>query len=167
MAKIQIVNETGCFMYLDNEGNYLKSFFIGKYWFDLMTSQQKQTLKELLEKETITPMEIFYKHEKVYLTFINAKDIQCVYEIYTTGEVKAYWLDEFVKELKVIDYSSFHTLHDFSEKTHVKATFENGEYINTSINGTLQDAKDYYLGNPFNIGNVTDDMQIAVNVEVI
>ncbi len=49
----------------------------------------------------------------------------------------------------------------------VKCTYSNGDTITTGINGTLETAKDYFLGNWFNIGSVEDNMQQCVNVELV
>lgn len=106
---IQIVNETGCFMYLDNEGNYVDSFFIGQYWFNQLTTKQRYTLKEILQKDNITPYELFYKNDNLYLTFVNFKNDHCVYEIYTTGEARCH-LQQDVLELADNDLIE---LHDF------------------------------------------------------
>ncbi len=53
---------------------------------------------------------------------------------------------------------------------HVKVTFENNDYIETSINGQMSDEqiKDYYaIGKTFNIGNVDDNLQKVVSCEII
>jgi len=49
----------------------------------------------------------------------------------------------------------------------VKCTYSNGDTITTSINGTLESAKDYFLGNIFNIGTLEDNIQQCVKVELI
>lgn len=106
---IQIVNETGCYMYLDDHGNYIDSFFIGQYWFSLMTSKQKETLKEILEKNHITPFEIFYKDDNIYLTF-NDGTYPKVYEIYNDGMARCH---RQIEVLDIVD-DSFILLHDFN-----------------------------------------------------
>jgi hypothetical protein len=53
------------------------------------------------------------------------------------------------------------------QMTNVKVTYSNGDTITTAINGTIEAAKEYFLGNIFNIGSVEDNMQTAVKVEEI
>lgn len=49
----------------------------------------------------------------------------------------------------------------------VKVTFANGNYLITNINATPDEAREYYLGQEFNIGEGGEDnLQPAVNVEV-
>lgn len=43
--------------------------------------------------------------------------------------------------------------------------FENGDTLETGFNGTLEEAKAYYLGRVFNLGAVDDDMQRCNSVE--
>lgn len=43
--------------------------------------------------------------------------------------------------------------------------FENGDSLETGFNGTLEEAKAYYLGCVFNLGAVDDDMQRCNSVE--
>lgn len=43
--------------------------------------------------------------------------------------------------------------------------FENGDSLETGFNGTLEEAKAYYLGHVFNLGAVDDDMQRCNSVE--
>lgn len=48
-----------------------------------------------------------------------------------------------------------------------KVAFSNGHYLETCINGTDQEIKDYYLNNTFNLGTVDKDiMAHGVKVEV-
>lgn len=49
----------------------------------------------------------------------------------------------------------------------VKATFADGNSIISRMNATEQEARAYYLGNKFNIGSVTDNMQTCVDLEVL
>lgn len=46
-------------------------------------------------------------------------------------------------------------------------TFDNGDTITTSINGTDDEIRAYYLGKWFNLGTVDDDMHKAVSVDVL
>lgn len=39
-----------------------------------------------------------------------------------------------------------------------KIGFENGDSFETGFNGTLDEARRYYLGRVFNLGTVDDDM---------
>ena len=36
----------------------------------------------------------------------------------------------------------------------IKVTFEDGNYLHTKFNGTIETAKKYYFGNVFNLGEV-------------
>lgn len=47
-----------------------------------------------------------------------------------------------------------------------KIIFENGDYLYTRMNATLDEAKAYYLGKLFNLGSVGDDMQKCVSLQV-
>lgn len=53
------------------------------------------------------------------------------------------------------------------KRSYVKVYYENGDSINTWINLNAAEAKQYYLGNVFNIGSVTDNLQRCINVEVL
>ena len=46
-----------------------------------------------------------------------------------------------------------------------KIGFENGDSFETGFNGTLDEARRYYLGRVFNLGTVDDDMQRCNSVE--
>lgn len=48
-----------------------------------------------------------------------------------------------------------------------KVTFDNGDVIETAINGTDEEIKSYYMGKTFNLGKEEDDMHKVVKVEVI
>lgn len=52
----------------------------------------------------------------------------------------------------------------------VKCTYSNGDVIVTPINGTLESAKEYFLGQWFNFGDndwkEDDDMQRCIRVEL-
>jgi len=50
----------------------------------------------------------------------------------------------------------------------IKVTFDNGDEITTSINGTNKEIEAYYLGNSFNLGNGTNDLMAkATKVEFL
>ena len=49
----------------------------------------------------------------------------------------------------------------------VKIGFENGDSLVTRFNGTLEDARSYYLGHVFNLGVADDNMQRCSTVERI
>lgn len=54
------------------------------------------------------------------------------------------------------------------ERHVVKVTFANGDHLTTSINGTEEEIRKYYLGKEFNIGDgEEDDVQKAVAVEFL
>ena len=48
-----------------------------------------------------------------------------------------------------------------------KVIFDNGDSLITKLNGNIEDARRYYLGNTFNLGIVNDDMHKCVSVEEI
>lgn len=49
----------------------------------------------------------------------------------------------------------------------VKVYFEDGDNLTTSINGTVEEVKRYYIGNTFNRGIAIDKMVKAVRVEFL
>jgi len=50
----------------------------------------------------------------------------------------------------------------------IKVTFDNGETLETSINGTNEEIEKYYLGQTFNLGNGPNDLMAkAVKVEFL
>lgn len=51
--------------------------------------------------------------------------------------------------------------------TYVKCYFKNGDVIISKINGTIQDAEKYYVGNVFNIGSVVDNLQKCIKIEAL
>jgi hypothetical protein len=49
----------------------------------------------------------------------------------------------------------------------VECTYSDGNKIRTEINGSMETAKQYFLGNAFNIGSVTDNMQQCIAIKEI
>lgn len=49
----------------------------------------------------------------------------------------------------------------------VKIGFENGDSLVTRFNGTLEEAREYYMGRAFNLGVVDDNIQQCNKVERI
>ena len=49
----------------------------------------------------------------------------------------------------------------------VKCFYENGDVVLTNFNGTIQEAKKYYVENVFNIGSVADNLQKCIKIEVL
>jgi hypothetical protein len=49
----------------------------------------------------------------------------------------------------------------------IKCTYANGDTITTDINGTIEDARNYFLGQMVNIGNVEDNVQECVDVKQV
>ena len=47
----------------------------------------------------------------------------------------------------------------------IKCTYTNGDEVFTRFNGTLQEAKTYFLDHVFNIGTDRDNLQKCVKVE--
>jgi hypothetical protein len=54
-----------------------------------------------------------------------------------------------------------------NEMRTIKATFANGDYLETSINGTESDIRAYYLGKRFNLGDGAggDNVQVCIEIE--
>lgn len=48
----------------------------------------------------------------------------------------------------------------------IKCYYEDGNTITTNINGTIEDAKKYFLGQYVNIGHITDNIQQCIRVEL-
>lgn len=46
----------------------------------------------------------------------------------------------------------------------IKVMFEDGDYLITRINLSLEEAKNYYIGNKFNLGIVEDDFKTCINI---
>ena len=49
----------------------------------------------------------------------------------------------------------------------IKITYSNGHEVFTTINGTNEEIKKYYIGQWFNFGVIGDDMQQAVKVDFL
>jgi len=51
----------------------------------------------------------------------------------------------------------------------VRVTFDNGDSVTTSINGTDEEIRRYYVGNKFNLGDGAggDLMAVALSVEFL
>jgi len=45
-----------------------------------------------------------------------------------------------------------------------RVTFDNGDMLVTRLNGTIEDARHYYLGHTFNLGTEGDDMHLCTAV---
>lgn len=82
------------------------------------------------------------------------------------------------KEIWVESLDEKHALEKFDAiKEYIKAKplpldlkvhFENGDYLVTKINATLEEATSYYVGNTFNVGlGPNDNMLKAVRIELI
>jgi len=56
---------------------------------------------------------------------------------------------------------------DVSRRRHIKVTFEDGNTIETPINGTKREIEDYYVGKYFNMGVEDDKMVKALSVEFL
>ena len=52
-------------------------------------------------------------------------------------------------------------------KHEIKVIFEDGDYFFTTINGSEEEIKKYYIGKIFNIGRLTDNMQRCIDVEFL
>lgn len=49
----------------------------------------------------------------------------------------------------------------------VKCTYSNGVKLVTKINGTIEGAEHYFLGQWFNLGIIEDNIQQCIEVELI
>ena len=50
----------------------------------------------------------------------------------------------------------------------IKITYDNSDTTNTQINASLEQAKAYYIGNTFNLGNGENDLLVkAIKVELL
>ena len=49
----------------------------------------------------------------------------------------------------------------------VRVTFSDGDSLTTSINGTPEEIRAYYIGQTFNLGTVADRLVQAVKVEFL
>lgn len=47
----------------------------------------------------------------------------------------------------------------------IRVCFDDGNYLDTQFNGSLEDAKKYYIGNKFNLGVDRDDMRTCIGLE--
>ena len=54
-----------------------------------------------------------------------------------------------------------------SYKHEIKVIFEDGDYLYTTINGSKEDVRAYYIGKFFNCGAVEDKMKKCVDVEFL
>lgn len=52
-------------------------------------------------------------------------------------------------------------------KHEIKVIFEDGDFLYTTINGSKEDVRSYYIGKFFNCGAVEDDMKKCVDVEFL
>lgn len=52
-------------------------------------------------------------------------------------------------------------------KHEIKVIFEDGDFLYTTINGSKEDVRSYYIGKFFNCGTVKDDMKKCVDVEFL
>lgn len=46
----------------------------------------------------------------------------------------------------------------------LKVIFEDGDYLTTRINLSLEEAKKYYIGNKFNLGSVEDNFKKCIDI---
>lgn len=56
---------------------------------------------------------------------------------------------------------------DVFRKRTVKVIFEDGNSYVTSINGTVDEITNFYVGNIFNLGTIGDDLVEAVGIEFL
>lgn len=52
-------------------------------------------------------------------------------------------------------------------KHEIKVIFEDGDFLYTTINGSKEDVRLYYIGKFFNCGTVEDNMKKCVDVEFL
>jgi hypothetical protein len=51
-----------------------------------------------------------------------------------------------------------------TEMIEIKCVYSNGDTVVTKFNGTFEEAKEYYVGNEFNIGSVEDNVQTCIKL---
>lgn len=49
----------------------------------------------------------------------------------------------------------------------LKISYANGDTTYTRINATPDEAREYYVGQVFNLGTVADDMQRCTGIEIL
>ncbi len=49
----------------------------------------------------------------------------------------------------------------------LKINYENGDHSYTRINATPEEAKAYYIGNFFNVGIISDNIQKCMSIEIL
>ena len=77
--------------------------------------------------------------------------------------MKAYGMSE-TEAVTKIDYYINHNI----ERHNVKVTYENGNVVSSTINGTIEEIENYYkIGSVFNIGSVTDNMQKITGLKFV
>lgn len=54
-----------------------------------------------------------------------------------------------------------------SYKHEIKVIFEDGDFLYTTINGSKEDVRAYYIGKFFNCGTVEDNMKKCVDVKFL
>ena len=52
-------------------------------------------------------------------------------------------------------------------KHEIKVIFEDGDFTYTTINGSKEDVRAYYIGTIFNCGTVEDEMKKCIDVEFL
>jgi hypothetical protein len=114
------------------------------------------SLKEYKEDETTK------KIDNSELNFLER-----IYKKTPTEKIKK-MIDSLKKELNFTGKVGSEINLTESQMRSVKVTFENGETIDTSINGTDEEIKNYYkVGKEFNIGHNEDNMQKVKSVDIL
>jgi hypothetical protein len=114
------------------------------------------SLKEYKEDETTK------KIDNSELNFLER-----IYKKTPTEKIKK-MIDSLKKELNFAGKVGSEINLTESQMRSVKVTFENGETIDTSINGTDEEIKNYYkVGKEFNIGHNEDNMQKVKSVDIL
>ena len=128
MTTIQIVPETACVKFLDDNGNMKDYFFINQYQFKRMTSDQLTSLKTRLEKETVHPI-VIYQHiesDTLFLTCINEKfkdsyTTAFTFSFNTKGNETAHGYDYYEKY--IANDTRYHIVHDFVTTKYNKSLY--------------------------------------------
>ena len=117
---IQIINETACFMYLNEQGtDYVSYFFINKYRFDQLEPIQLEQLKTRLEMEKVIPLRLYVDYNNtLYLACKNSQFIDDNYSfVFAYPQYRNYVAKGHDYEEKyIMNNNNFTLLHDFTEE---------------------------------------------------
>lgn len=173
------------FMQIDTESEKVKIYSVDKeigfpfseYYTTVMEMGYK-TVNEMVNAIKVTKKEITTDRQiareitgLLKLAKYRADNNKYIYIIMKDGtkyndivdRMKAYGISE-TEVVKKIDYYINHDI----ERHNIKVTYENGDVISSTINGTVEEIENYYkVGAVFNIGSVTDNRQKITGLEFV